>query len=224
MGIIGDKKPAAAAPTVLLAHAAARATTNNTAVTTAIDTSGANLIVVMAAVDGGAGAITISDSKLNSWSSLTSQSSIPTPVGQIFYSNTTANPTVGTAHVFTLTSTSSFPAIIVGAFSNAVTAPFDVQAGDKAASINPNGTSVTPGSNNELVISGYAVGNTSGGSDYSSITGGFTLVDHIAFLPGTGYGAAMAFLKQGTLAAANPTWTLTVSDNWACCNATFKGT
>lgn len=226
MGMIGDKAPVIAAGSVFISAAGAAASGANSATAGSLDSTGANLIVVMTAYDNSfAGTPTVADSKSNSWTALQRQNASLGNAGQLFYSNTTASPTVGTGHTFSITGTNTFPAIVVATFKQAVTSPFDQQngAGDLGLTTHPIGGSVTPGSNNELIITGCTYG-AALATDTVSVDSGFTIAAHVAALVGTSYGCGLAWLKQGTLGAVNPTWTISLSDHWTCENATFKGT
>jgi hypothetical protein len=86
--------------------------------TAALDTSGANLLILSVSwyTINTANPSTISDSKGNTWTALTRRNS---PSGhfahRLWYAT---NPTVGTGHTFTVTaSADQYPAILVYAFS-----------------------------------------------------------------------------------------------------------
>jgi hypothetical protein len=184
--------------------------------TSAIDTTGANLLVISTA-NVGTAAETISDSKSNTWVALTQQSFASLQTCRIWYA---INPTVGTGHTFQ----SNFVAfgsggMSVTAWSGADTSsPFDVQNGSSAL----NGTtgqcgSVTPGVANEVVISAVTLDDPG----TISIDSGFTITDQAPLVGGLSYGLAQAYLIQTTATAANPTWTFN-STVGSGCVATFK--
>lgn len=187
--------------------------------TSSINTTGANLIVVNTAWYNGVGDPTLSDSKINSWTGLTGRLSGANESQRLFYC---FNPTVGSGHTFTLAGSTTAPAIGVSAWSGAGTSPFDQQNGatNLGASTLSTG-SVTPGQDNELVISGICVTNNGGGA--VSINGGFTITNTVAFSSGNHEGVSMAYLIQTTATAANPQWNATNSaDSLTASIATFK--
>lgn len=183
---------------VLGVHAKASAPVVSTApaVTSGIDTTGADLLVVHAAALS-AVSIAITDSKGNTWTALTDQDEGFSGHSRFFYSK---NPTVGTAHTFT--NTSSYASLCVAAFSGAdTTAPFDVENGFQGTLTTVQPGSVTPGVDNELVVTGLAM--------YTPQT--FTINSSMTIIEqqiGTAIsiGSSLAYIVQGTLAAINPTW------------------
>lgn len=186
------------------------------ATTSAIDTTGANLIVISV---GDGGTSTPTDSKGNTWTGLTVRNVGGDLRGRLYYSYA---PTVGTGHTFTVPN--SYGAIAVAAFSGAVASPFDVENG--AADTDGGGTtqpgSVTPSENSEIVITGLGLG---GSANTLSINGGFTIAASVDGIHGTQYGAAIAYLIQTTAAAANPTWSYSGGSTAICATiASFKDT
>lgn len=199
----------------LKANASAHATSAPT--TSAIDTSGANLLVVVAIkfAPGVTGA-SITDSKSNTWTSLTAQTQASDAYCQIFYC---ASPTVGTGHTFTWLGANTFAGVAVQAWSGANVTPFDVENGAGATATSLATGSVTPGQNNSLIIAGLCA---STGSNTYAIDSGFTVTDSIDYVGGSGLGIAMAYFKQGSAAAINPTWSWITSADAAATIAVFK--
>lgn len=192
----------------LLANAAA-AGTGTTAVTGAIDTTGADLLIV--AGNSFDVAISVSDSKGNSWSSLTEYGGASARV-RLFY---VRGGTVGSGHTFTITSTVGFPCVAVLAFSGSVASPFDQESGAGAAQ--PG--SVTPSEDNELLVSGLCFSP----SGTISINSSFSISNQIDYAGGTNMGLAMAYKIQTSAGAENPTWSTTTSFTTRTSNiATFK--
>jgi len=102
----------------------AASTNNNSATTGSVDTTGATFIVIECNHDN-ASAVAPTDSKGNTWTAHTRyKSSAP---GTQFYS--CVNPTVGSGHTFTLSSTSNYPSLGVIGFSTATDAAIDQQNG-----------------------------------------------------------------------------------------------
>lgn len=189
------------------------------ATSASIDTTGATLLVI--AVSYGA-AITVSDSKGNTWTALT-ESDVAPPKHRIYYA---ANPTVGTSHTFTVSGTSSAAAFSASAWSGVVTtSPFDTEQGGVAGSATVAGvgsSSLVPSVNNELIFA--SVGLQTSVSGFAANTG-FTLVDHVNFSSGVNYGVGAVYQIQ-TTATTIPN--STVVSQWtgatgvAVRSATFK--
>lgn len=182
----------------------------NGGTTASIDTTGASLLVAVCGGDPPASNFTVSDSKGNTWTALTEASGGGFPNGRMYY---VANPTVGTGHTFTLGGTNIYAGIEVASFSGITsTSPFDQQNG-VAGSAADGGTataqpgSITPSENNELVVAGICV------SDSSTVTinSGMTVAPgQIPYAGGSNPTIAIAYIVQTTAAAINPTW-----DGWA---------
>jgi hypothetical protein len=208
----------------LIAHTAQASSGGGSLTTSAIDTSGANFLVMATSGFTGVNPVGVpTDSKSNTWIGLTvhTNSVTNTVPSQIFYA---VNPTVGTGHTFSFGAASTFPSICVAAFSGvATTSPFDTVAGegagDNGTAITLSISSITPNQANSLVIAVDAI--VSG--DTSSVDGGFTITDDIPPSGGNCQGSALAYLIQTTAAAAAPTFTLvTVADRACGGSAVFK--
>jgi hypothetical protein len=185
----------------------------NGGTTGTMNSTGATLLVAWVVDEG---AITVSDSKSNTWTALTAGTTGGIS-GQFFY---VANPTVGSGHTCTLSGSSSFSTIVCAAYSNVVTtSPFDQETGAVVAGTSLATGSLTPAANNSLIVTGYggaATGTT------GSVDSGFTLNQYQAGLGGN-YGAeGDAYLVQTTAAAINPTWTITPTGNMVVRMAIFK--
>jgi len=160
-----------------------------------LDTTGANLLIahVCAAVNGGP---TISDSRGNTWTALTSENG----TSEFMSSWYCVPSSVGTGHTITTASGSSmFASLYVSAWSGASATPFDKQAG---ATLATRPGSITPAANGCLVISGLC-SHTAG---TYAVDSGFTIAQQQTFVSGTNDGGAQAYLIQTTAAALNPTW------------------
>jgi hypothetical protein len=182
--------------------------------TAALDTSGANLLILSVSwyTINTANPSTISDSKGNTWTALTRRNS---PSGhfahRLWYAT---NPTVGTGHTFTVTaSADQYPAILVYAFSGCDTAaPFVVENGANGSDTPPLAAgSVTPAANGELVISGFA------GNAFTGVTASGLTVTSINSSPAFNINGAVGYLIQSTAAAINPSWSWSGSDFRGCC-------
>lgn len=175
----------------------------------AIDTTSATLLV--ASASSWSNNPSVSDSKGNTWTSLTDQTR-NNYHNRLFY---VANPTVGTAHTFS--NGGAFPGLAVASFSGVkVTTPFDQENGATSGTTPISTGSVTPSENNELVVAGLGFEPTS----VSSINGGFTIA--ATSINSGGVGASLAYLVQTTAAAANPAWTTAGNGDLEATIATFK--
>ena len=177
----------------------------NSGTTSALDTTGADFLVIHLQQSKTASEATISDSKGNTWNQLTLQSCASGDVmSRLYYAK---NVTVGSGHTFSFSGTSVFGSIEVQAWSGShLTAPFDVENGAVDGSPASRSTgSVTPSQDNSLLVAGLA----SGGGDNSGTTIdlGFTVSDVSVYSAGVNFGGAIAYLVETISAAKNPTWT-----------------
>lgn len=179
------------------------AATGGSTTTSAINTTGANLIIIACSGNGVVASPT--DSKSNTWTALTSRTSGVIGATRIFYC---LNPTVGSGHTFTCAS--GFPTVTVTAWSGAATSSvFDVENGATSSSATSLATgSVTPANANSLIIA--AIGMSDQMTGTGAINGGFTVANAIYGQPGVTEGGGQAYLIQTSAAAANPTWS-----NWS---------
>jgi hypothetical protein len=180
--------------------------------TSGIDTTGADLIVV---VEGCTAFGTFSDSKSNTWTALSDWTASGDAV--LLRCRYCQAPTVGSGHTFS-SSGGLQTTLSVIALSGSVGTPLDQQnfMASQGTPVQPG--SITPGANNEVLITagaGYV-----GGSDFTAIDSGFTISDHASF--GTfGVSQGMAYLIQTTATSENPTWTGATFNN-GCGIASFK--
>jgi hypothetical protein len=180
--------------------------TANGVTTSGINTTGANFIVITASwYPGSTSSGTLSDSNGNTWTALTARSSNTLNKSQIFYCY---SPIVGSGHTFTYSGTGIFPSIIVAAWNNIASSPFDQENG--AASTIAQGTwasgSITPSQGNTVVIAALGFENNSGGS--VTLDGGFTIIETNAYNSGNSEGSSLAYLILSSASAQNPTWDL----------------
>ncbi len=198
--------PAWATYTTPLAHTIKSSADSNTVTTDAINTTGANLIVIgIAWYTGGGTPCTPTDSTgMNTWSPLTTYGSLGTSGAKLFYAY---NPTTSSTQTFTCSSATSFPVISVQAWAGAKAAPFDLESGaNTAASAAVQASpSITPTEDNEVVIAVCSHNDTN-----FSIDSGYTESDKIAISPGAAIGSLMAYLVQTSAAATQPTCTASV--------------
>ena len=167
--------------------------------TPAVDTTGANFLVMVCSVNRAGGTMTgPTDSKSNTWTSLTLQSNT-NPSCQIFY---VTNPTVGASHTFSIGGTGTQSSFCVAAFSGVhASAPFDQESGTGGGgmsdSIQPG--SITPSENGCLMIFGAANGRTE-----TPTSTGYTVINQPLVIS-TSFGSALAYQIQTTATATNPT-------------------
>jgi len=192
--------------------------TNTSTVTGSINTTGANLIVLVNALDTGT-MTTPTDSKGNVYNALTASVVGTDDQVRLFY---LFNPIVGTGHTFT--QAANYGMLGALAVSGAVTNPFDQQNGaTNAATVSLATGSITPSESSELIIGGWLVGGT---NSAHSVGGGFTIGTNNDFngTNGVRYGGTLAYLIQTTATAANPTLSWTGSVPAAARIASFKDT
>lgn len=184
----------------LVANVALTPPSDDGGTTGAIDTTGANFIVVAATLDA-LGTPAISDNKGNSYSIFLSAATGTFSRERLYY---VINPTVGSGHTFTITNTNIHPTICVAAFSGVNTSStFDVENTnvDNSSGTTIQAGSITPSNNDSLIVAAF--GMTAAGS--ASINSGYTITDQVS--TGNSWGLALAYLIQTTAAATNPTWT-----------------
>jgi hypothetical protein len=183
--------------------------------TGAIDTTGATLLIMAVSQSQGVDAV-VSDSKGNTWVALTKHSVAGDNAIRIYY---VKNPTVGSGHTFTTSTSSIYSGITAAAFSGTdTTANADGENGataSGAASIQPG--SLTPSVNNCLLIAAVSHNVTS-----VSVNSGFTVIEQEAFVGGNSYGVGLAYKVQTTAGAENPTFTPNASSSMAATIAAFK--
>jgi hypothetical protein len=186
--------------------------------TSAINTTGATLLVafISSFTDS---AVTVSDSKGNTWVGLTVQTAVQ-PHARIYYA---VNPTVGTGHTFTCSGSSIYSAACFAAFSGVVTtSPFDVQNGQSGGA-QSNTTArpgnMTPSVDGELVIVGVSMAST----ETVTAPSGFAITNQVAYSGGVNFGGAMAYAVQTTATTTNPLFTGFGADTaGGVVGATFK--
>lgn len=180
----------------------------------AVDSTGANLIVI-GIHNYSTFALTVSDSKGNTWTALTSYRTSNQSGIRFYYC---LAPTVGSGHTFTVSSTAAYPVITAMGFSGVKTSsPFDVENG----ALNTTGTSrqpgsVTPAENGSLVIAGMTF---NGAVTSPSVDSSMTLQETVPYLAANYMGALAAYYIQPTAAAINPTfsWTTSINNSSAIC-------
>lgn len=190
----------------LIAAAAAQQTTS------AVDTTGANLLVVVTGDEG----FSVSDSKGNTWTLAVQAVASGSPYSRIYYCY---NPTVGSGHTFTVGL--SYGAIAVAAYSGSDSSPLDQTGATATGALVTTFASgnITPTTDNQLVVSGIGVGKS---ANTLTIGSGMSVAASKNAATGVTYGAAIAWIAQTTAAAINPSWSWTSSGEAASPIASFK--
>lgn len=198
----------------LIAHTIKQTATGNDVTTTAIDTTGADLIVLACCTFNSA--LTPTDSQSNAWTGLTDQT-IGGVHTRLLYKQA---PSTSATHTWTITSSAGFPVIGVLAFSGSVSSPFDQENGAVSASASSlSSGNVTPGENNEVIVSAFAdawVGTA------SVSPGSLTITDQLPLASGVAFALAMAYEIQTTATTRAATWSVSVAARSEAVIATFK--
>jgi len=189
---------------------------NTTSITTAaINTVGADCIVVAVSdYPGGAGTVTVSDSQGNTWTALTPY--LPSGGQQIclYYK---LLPSTNASHTFSMSCTAAdYPCMMVAAFSGV--ASYDQVAGAIGGQIQSQQPgSLTPPANGALFVTALSLPDLS----TPSVDSGFTITDYQPYTGGANMGGALAYLVQATAGAVNPNWTWVAGINGSATQATF---
>jgi len=190
----------------ILASTSAGSSDTINVTTSAIDTSGADLIVLSVASYIVVSNPLPSDSKGNTWHPARSAFSASLSRVSLYYAY---NPTVGTGHTFTcgIPATQNFPSISVVAVSGALlTDPLDQTNGGTASSSTTVSTgNITPTQDNELIVTSVA-----GQADITTGTppSGFTIQTSVTFAGGVHWSSGIATQIQTTATTIGATWTL----------------
>ncbi len=177
----------------------AGSTTGNGVTTSAVDTTGADLIVVLIACYQPSAVPAITDSKGNTWTTTTSYSYAgETKIAAAYC----LAPTVGSSHTFTATQATSYPSIVVLAFSgvSAYEAISGASTGISGTTFQPG--SITPAESGELFI----VGGSHKTANAASIDSSFSTVYEYQ-KTGLAYGNHTSYKIKTDSAAENPTMT-----------------
>lgn len=192
----------------------------NGATSGAINTTGADLLV--AVVAGLTGTTpTFTDSKGNTWTALTKQSTASDGASQLFYCQ---GAIVGTGHTFATAGASTYSGCAMAAFSGSVSSPFDIENGSQnsgsPSAILPG--SITPNFANELVVCSAETNLNTGFATAAAIDSSFIITDRISSLSNQSFAFGLAYIIQTAASAVNPTWSWTSGFQASCCIASFK--
>ena len=186
----------------IIAHTQGAMVTKGT--TPAIDTSGADLLVVNTTQYADSSKAALTDFYSNTWTPLNVVSG-PGAYERLYY---VRGGTVGPGHTFTWGPTdgsSFYGAIQVAAFRGSPPSPLQSQNGFEAQSV----TSIKPGAvvpsqGGALIVCGIQ---NADGISTLAIDSGFTIADRTLPQSGITSGGALAYLFQSAAVPVNPQWT-----------------
>ena len=182
--------------------------------TSAINTTGANLIVVALCVYHPGTGLALSDSASNTWTGLTQQGTGDTRV-RLFYC---FNPTISATHTFTASGSNIYATVGVSAFSGAKA--FDQESAGFASATNDvtaQPGSLTPPVDHCLLVTGLSI--IPGTSITVNSSFNASVVNYLA---SNHAGGGIAYKIQTTAGAENPTWSWTTAGDRASAMASFS--
>lgn len=150
------------------------------------------------------GAATLSDSQSNTWTLVTSETSISGVTNELFVC---INPSTSATHTFTISGVGSVSAIAIQVHRGYWSAASGSNHASTAAADSVQTGAVTPAGAGDLILTSVSYVSTTA----SSINSGFTIASDRPFIGATSYGSSAAFLYASTTNTVNPTWTQTSS-------------
>lgn len=207
-----------------IAHTIAGSANTTSVTTSGINTTGADLIVVVvssycAAHNFNAGDLT--DSKGNTWSSAVSQCSSGSGDAGILLAYSKPS-SVGASHTFSISNAQpTFPVITVYAVSGSHAVPIEQSGFASSASATSLATgSITTVANFQLIVTGWTLLAVNTGTP--TVNAGMTVADFLNS-DGVNYqSGGLARFTQATAAAINPTWSWVTSGAAIVAIASFK--
>lgn len=206
--------------TCIVSASAGSTSASSGATTGSTTTTGATLLVAVVVSYVSGSGLTISDSKSNTWTALTTYSTSTQENITLYYAQ---NPTVGTSHTVSCAGTSVYCSVAFAALSGLATSGVFNSGTDSGAHGDSNSTlatgSITPPSGVQLIVSGE-----SGGTDnvLPSPDNSLTVYEHVAGASGQHWQVALAMKTQATGAAINVTWTDSTGTTMAVDIASFN--
>jgi len=190
--------------------------------TSGIDTTGATLLIIAVSGYNGSGnmpAATVSDSKGNTYTPLTSQddSMFVSSWVRLYYCG---NPSVGSGHTITLTGTNVYATVAFAAFSGVTTtSPFDTQNGNinSSSPVTISTGSVTPAEAGSLAVTVVSIASV---TTIPTVSDGYTIIDSVGAINDDYQGFSLAWNTISS--ASNPTWTVTDPPAASTAIAVFK--
>ncbi len=192
--------------------------TANSPFTAALDMTGATLIVVNIS-SFGAGTITDSVGT-NTYTQGTCNVDVKNACLYYVYA-----PSVSSTMIFNYSGSSVFAAIEVIGFSGTVGSSMDQSSNQGTATAATTCTvnsSITPSTNNQVVVSGFGSGNLEANGQTYSVNSGMTISDQNPTVASSNFGGAMAYKIQTTATAIQPVWTDTAAANLICSSGSFQ--
>lgn len=189
----------ATVPSVPALVASADVQGNLNITTSAIDTTGANLIVInQTAFLAGIGVI--SDSKGNTWTALTQRGATATQ--RAYYC---LNPAVGSGHTFTSTGITDGSLQVLAFGTSGVALTFDSTTGTTGTGEAQPG-SITPAGATSLVITAIAYSNS--GQEVIGLSSGYVIgeLDPAVGAPSSTIGGGIGYTRLTAATAQNPKW------------------
>ncbi len=193
----------------LVAHVQAVTSDTNNVTTGTVDTTGAAVIII--SVSANSSTYTLSDNKSNTWTHLTDH--------VLERQHYCINPTVGSGHTFSISSTGQLPALSVLGFSASSTPIFVTETGTFTSASSAQPGTITPATINQVLVTGIAYADTG----VATVDSSFTTADTpVGLVGGAHYGVGSAYIIETTAVAKNPTWTQGSSTSIAPAMCSFQ--
>ena len=193
---------------------------NGPTTTSAINTTGANLIVISLSWQNGITQPAISDSMGNGYIAISSPLLNGADVNtQLFYCY---GGVVGAGHTFTIGNTtgSNYGAMKVLAFSGSTFYPFDQFTGQWTAGVSAETGSLTPLFDNELIVTSVSF---EAAQASLSVDSGFVQpIGYVNYVSGNNFGNGIAYFFQRPATAVNVQWSGNNTTNFGACIASFR--
>jgi hypothetical protein len=185
-----------------------------------VDTTGVDLITIGVCSADSAGATPPdADSKGNAYTlAKTKSNSLGGSRAAIYYKQ---NPTVGSGHYWSLTTTGHYYSIAVRCWSGSVSSPLDTSSGDGQSTTGATTcalTSVTPTVDNCLVLAAWAINESVG----YSVTAPLTELNEVGWVNNVNIGLETGYVIQTATTAITATATFAVANQVAGVCVAFK--
>lgn len=185
----------------------------NSVTTTAVNSTGADGLILSVAWYPGGTTPTLTDTGSNSFTGLTARNN-GNLTTRLFYD--VGGLTTNASHTITATGSGAAPSVCYVFVSGS--GEFGLESGSSGSASSGAPGSLTPACNDNLVISGLGTeGNSGAMTPDSSPTGS----DYIGFSSGNNEGGGIGWWIQTTAAALNPTWSWGTSVSYGVTLATF---
>lgn len=171
---------------------------NNSVTSGGVNTSGANLLVLMSSTGTSP---TPTDSYSNTWTGLTMRNGSFGGDLKIWYC---LSPSVGSGHTFSLSGSGEGASLCVGAFAGVDA--YHSENGTGSPTTDPSAGSVTPPEDGCLIVTTAAVYGGDGG--HATIASPYTLQEFVNGSNSVHWDSTLAYYIQPTAASVNPSWTM----------------